>query len=64
MEHKQCRTDLLKLYKEHITAWRSLDNWVWEWHREVLLFGNSLLGIVEVGEYKVHVDMDTKSGLP
>ena len=39
MEHKQCRTDLLKLYKKHITACRSLDNWVWEWHREVLLVG-------------------------
>ena len=28
MEHKQCRMDLLVLYKKHITACRSLDIWV------------------------------------
>ena len=43
MEHKQCRTDLLKWYKKHITACRSLDKWVWEWHREVLLVGKHYL---------------------
>ena len=34
LEHKQCRTDLLGLYKTHITACRTLDNWVGEWHRD------------------------------
>ena len=33
MEHKQSRMDLLVLYKEHITACRSLDIWVDDWSR-------------------------------
>jgi len=34
LQHKKCRTDLLGLYKVHITACRSLDNWVGEWQRD------------------------------